>query len=96
MVCVRLPSAGMRILVLGGTSFGGRAIVDDALRADAEVTIFGRGRTGSGLLPRVARRIGDRDTGDYAALRDGSWDAVVESAGMSRGPLKAGCEEDVD
>ena len=71
----------MRILVLGGTSFVGRAIVDDALGAGAEVTIFGRGRTGAGLFPRVPRRIGDRDTGDYAALRDGSWDAVVDVSG---------------
>ncbi|AXI80891.1 NAD-dependent epimerase/dehydratase family protein [Peterkaempfera bronchialis] len=71
----------MRILVLGGTSFVGRAIVDDALRTGAEVTLFGRGRTGTDLFPGVPRRIGDRDTGDYAALRDGSWDAVVDVSG---------------
>jgi NAD(P)-dependent dehydrogenase (short-subunit alcohol dehydrogenase family) len=71
----------MRILVLGGTSFVGRAIVADALGAGAEVTIFGRGKTGAGLFPRVPRRIGDRDTGDYTALRDGSWDAVVDVSG---------------
>jgi 2'-hydroxyisoflavone reductase len=71
----------MRILVLGGTSFVGRAIVDDALGAGAEVTIFGRGRTGADLFPQVPRRIGDRDTGDYAALRDDSWDAVVDVSG---------------
>ncbi|MDX6315236.1 MAG: hypothetical protein QOF44_4700 [Streptomyces sp.] len=76
-----LLSGAMRILVLGGTSFVGRAIVDDALHAGAEVTLFGRGRTGSELFPEVPRRIGDRDTGDYAALRDGSWDAVVDVSG---------------
>ena len=74
-------SGTMRILVLGGTSFVGRAIVDDALREGAEVTLFGRGRTGTDLFPSVPRRIGDRDTGDYAALRDGSWDAVVDVSG---------------
>ena len=74
-------SGTMRILVLGGTSFVGRAIVDDALREGAEVTLFGRGRTGTELFPGVPRRIGDRDTGDYAALRDGSWDAVVDVSG---------------
>ncbi|WDT59461.1 NAD-dependent epimerase/dehydratase family protein [Streptomyces sp. G7(2002)] len=71
----------MRILVLGGTSFVGRAIVDDALRSGAEVTLFGRGRTGTELFPGLTRLIGDRDTGDYAALRDGSWDAVVDVSG---------------
>src|SRR5256886_13214208 len=71
----------MRILVLGGTSFVGRAIVEDALRAGTEVTMFGRGRTGTDLFPGVPRRIGDRDTGDYAALRDGGWDAVVDVSG---------------
>jgi 2'-hydroxyisoflavone reductase len=71
----------MRILVLGGTSFVGRAIVAEALRDGVEVTLFGRGRTGADLFPGVARRIGDRNSGDYAALRVGSWDAVVDVSG---------------
>ena len=50
----------MRILVLGGTSFVGRAIVEDALRTGAEVTVFGRGRTGTDLFPGVPRLSGDR------------------------------------
>ncbi|GAA0377177.1 NAD-dependent epimerase/dehydratase family protein [Streptomyces blastmyceticus] len=71
----------MRILILGGTSFVGRAIVEDALRDGAEVTLFGRGRTGASLFPGVPRRIGDRDTGDYTALGEGTWDAVVDVSG---------------
>ncbi|UKY51543.1 NAD-dependent epimerase/dehydratase family protein [Streptomyces inhibens] len=71
----------MRILILGGTSFVGRAIVEDALRTGAEVTLFGRGKTGTDLFPGLTRLIGDRDTGDYAALCDGSWDAVVDVSG---------------
>lgn len=71
----------MRILVLGGTSFVGRAIVDDALNAGADVTLFGRGKTGPGLFPEMTRLIGDRDAGDYSALRDGDWDAVVDVSG---------------
>jgi nucleoside-diphosphate-sugar epimerase len=71
----------MRILVLGGTSFVGRAIVEDALRSGSGVTLFGRGKTGTGLFPGLTRLIGDRDTGDYTALRDGSWDAVVDVSG---------------
>lgn len=71
----------MRILVLGGTSFVGRAITEDALRSGADVSLFGRGKTGSDLFSGVPRLIGDRDTGDYAALRGGSWDAVVDVSG---------------
>ena len=71
----------MRILVLGGTSFVGRAIVEDALGAGADVTLFSRGKTGPGLFPGLTRLIGDRDAGDYSALRDGNWDAVVDVSG---------------
>ncbi|CAM5597033.1 hypothetical protein SRIMM317S_00844 [Streptomyces rimosus subsp. rimosus] len=71
----------MHLLVLGGTSFVGRAIVEDALRTGAEVTLFGRGRTNPDLFPRLTRLIGDRDTGDHTALRAGAWDAVVDVSG---------------
>jgi 2'-hydroxyisoflavone reductase len=71
----------MRILVLGGTSFVGRAIVEQALTGGHEVTLFGRGRTGAELFPAVERRTGDRDTGDYAALAGDAWDAAVDVSG---------------
>ncbi|MQY16008.1 hypothetical protein SRB5_62000 [Streptomyces sp. RB5] len=71
----------MRILILGGTEFIGRTIAETALADGADVTLFGRGRTGTDLFPGVPRLIGDRDTGDYAALADGSWDAVVDVSG---------------
>jgi hypothetical protein len=41
----------VRILVRGGTSFVGRAIVVDAPDAGAEVNLFGRGKTGPDLFP---------------------------------------------
>ena len=71
----------MRILVLGGTSFVGRAIVDDALNAGADVTLFSRGKTCPELFPELPRLIGDRDTGDYTALGDMAWDAAVDVSG---------------
>ncbi|MEV6104166.1 NAD-dependent epimerase/dehydratase family protein [Streptomyces sp. NPDC051940] len=71
----------MRILILGGTSFIGRAIAEAALTDGADVTLFGRGRTGTDLFPGTPRLTGDRDTGDYAALADGGWDAVVDVSG---------------
>jgi 2'-hydroxyisoflavone reductase len=70
----------VRILILGGGSFVGRAIVT-ALLPDHDVTMFSRGRTGTALFPEVPRLIGDRDTGDYTALKAGAWDAVVDTSG---------------
>ncbi|MFF3115774.1 NAD-dependent epimerase/dehydratase family protein [Kitasatospora sp. NPDC057904] len=72
----------MRILLLGGTSFIGRTIADEALRSGADVTLFNRGRTNPGLFPAATRLTGDRDTGDYSALRHGGWDAVVDLSGF--------------
>ena len=68
----------MRILVLGGTAFVGRAIVDDLVARGHELTLFSRGRTGADLFPLLDKRIGDRETGDYASLGEGTWDAVVD------------------
>ena len=68
----------MRILVLGGTSFVGRAVVERALSAGHEPALFSRGVTGAELFPDVERRRGDRDAGDYASLAGGRWDAVVD------------------
>jgi 2'-hydroxyisoflavone reductase len=69
------------MLILGGTAFVGRAIAAEALQAGAEITLFGRGRTGPELFPGVPRLTGDRDTGDYEALRAGKWDAVIDVSG---------------
>ncbi|MDQ1702071.1 MAG: hypothetical protein QOF57_1323 [Frankiaceae bacterium] len=68
----------MRLLVLGGTSFVGRAIVEDALAHGHDVTVFSRGVTGAELFPGVERRRGDRTAGEYASLAGGEWDAVVD------------------
>ncbi len=64
--------------MLGGTSFVGRAIAAEALGRGDELTLFSRGITGAALFARADRRKGDRETGDYASLADGSWDAVVD------------------
>lgn len=68
----------MRVLVLGGTSFVGRAIVDDLLARGHTPVLFNRGRTGPELYPDVERVVGDRDSDDYAGLRDRHFDSVVD------------------
>ena len=68
----------MRILLIGGTRFVGRHVVEAALAAGHDVTIFHRGQTGNDLFPDVEHRIGDRNA-DLSALADGSWDATVDT-----------------
>ena len=68
----------MDVLILGGTSFVGRWIVEDLLAHGHAPTLFTRGVTGADLFPDVARRTGDRETGDYASLEGSTWDAVVD------------------
>jgi 2'-hydroxyisoflavone reductase len=70
----------MRILVLGGTIFLGRHMVDLALAAGDTVTLFTRGRHGPELFPGVERITGDRAT-DLSLLDGRTWDAVVDTSG---------------
>jgi 2'-hydroxyisoflavone reductase len=69
----------VKLLVLGGTKFLGRAIVDAALARGDEVTLFNRGLTNPGLYSQVEHVRGDRTT-DLSALEGRSWDAIVDVA----------------
>jgi 2'-hydroxyisoflavone reductase len=70
----------MKLLVLGGTVFLGRAVVDAALAAGHEVTMFNRGKNNADLYPDVEKLRGDRD-GDLTALEGRNWDAVIDTCG---------------
>jgi 2'-hydroxyisoflavone reductase len=69
----------VKLLVLGGTKFLGRAIVEAALERGDEVTLFNRGLTNPGLFPEVERVRGDR-TADLGPLAGRTWGAVVDVA----------------
>jgi 2'-hydroxyisoflavone reductase len=69
----------VRLLVLGGTAFLGRALVESALERGHEVTLFNRGRTNPELFPEAERLRGDRNE-DLSALEGREWDAVVDVA----------------
>ena len=70
----------MRLLVLGGTQFLGRHVVEAALARPHDVTLFNRGQTRPELFPEVEKLRGDRD-GDLGALEGRSFDAVVDTSG---------------
>lgn len=71
----------MKLLVLGGTIFVGRAIVDEAIERGHDVTVFHRGQRGGDLFGnRVDKILGDRD-GELEKLGDQRWDAVIDTCG---------------
>ena len=69
----------MRILVLGGTVFLGRALTDAALAGGHVVTHFHRGKS-SAPDARVETLNGDR-AGSLDALAGRAWDAVIDTSG---------------
>ena len=73
----------MRLLVLGGSQFLGRAIVDEACSRGYDVTTFSRGRSGH-HRPGTETLIGDRTKlEDLQQLARGEWDAVIDTSVLS-------------
>ena len=81
----------MKLLVLGGTKFLGRATVEAALARGHEVTLFNRGQTNSDLFPEAEKLRGDREH-DLSALEGRTWDAVVDPSGYTPGAVRASAE----
>ncbi|TMR90260.1 NAD-dependent epimerase/dehydratase family protein [Nonomuraea basaltis] len=68
----------MKVLVLGGTEFVGRAVVEEALALGWDVTVFNRGSQEPPAGVTALR--GDRSAaGGLAALKRGEWDVVVDT-----------------
>ena len=72
----------MRLLVLGGTKFLGRPVVEAALARGNEVTLFNRGRANPELFPEAEKIRGDREQ-DLSALRGRRWDCAAASTATS-------------
>lgn len=70
----------MRILIIGGTRFVGRHLVEAALARSHEVTLFNRGQSNPELFPQVRKIVGDREK-DLDQLRGQVWDAVIDVVG---------------
>lgn len=83
------------MLILGGTSFVGPAIVNEALRRGYIVTLFNRGITNPHLFPQLEKLRGDRnpDVGSgLRALRGRKWDVVVDTSGYFPRHVRASAE----
>lgn len=70
----------MRILIIGGTRFLGRHLVEAALERSHDVTLFNRGKSNPDLFPRLETIIGDREK-DVEKLKGRIWDAVIDTSG---------------
>lgn len=70
----------MNLLILGGTRFLGRALVEEALAQGDEVTLFNRGLSGPALFPHLEHIRGDRN-GGLEGLHGRTWDAVIDTCG---------------
>ena len=69
----------LRILILGGTGFTGPFQVRYALDRGHTVTVFNRGKTHPGELPKeVEQLIGDRN-GQLDALKNRQWDVAIDN-----------------
>ena len=82
----------MKLLVLGGTKFLGRATVEAALARGHEVTLFNRGQTNPELFPEAEKLRGDREH-DLSALTGRTWDAVVDPSGYVPSVVRASAEK---
>jgi nucleoside-diphosphate-sugar epimerase len=81
----------LRILILGGTQFLGRALAEDALARGHELTLFNRGKTDPGLFPEAEQLRGDRK-GNLSALEGRTWDAVIDTSGYVPAEVRAAAE----
>ena len=69
----------LRILILGGTGFTGPHQVRYALSRGHKVTVFNRGKTHPGELPKEAEQLlGDRN-GQLEALKGRQWDVCIDN-----------------
>lgn len=70
----------VNVLVIGGTKFVGRHLVQALLDRGHDVTLFNRGMTNPELFPRVERLQGDRDE-SLSLLKDRAWDVAIDTCG---------------
>ena len=70
----------MKILIIGGTIFLGRALAAAARARGCDVTLFNRGLSRPGAFPDIETVIGDRES-DLERLGGRRWDAVIDTCG---------------
>ena len=70
----------MNFLIIGGTRFLGRHLVDAARARGHTVMLFNRAKSNPGLFPELETIQGDREH-DIEKLSGRAWDAVIDTCG---------------
>src|ERR1700722_2062884 len=84
----------MKVLILGGTQFIGRHIVETLLAAGHTVSILTRGQSLDELPVEVERFRGDRDKGTpgLEALKGHTWDVCIDVSGYTARHVRSSAE----
>ena len=68
-----------KLLILGGTNFIGRNLVDTLIELNKfNITLFNRGKTNCLLFPEIKKIQGDRNTADIHGILDNNWDYIID------------------
>jgi len=81
----------MKMLLIGGTVFLGRHLIDASIERGHEVTLFNRGRHNADLYPDIEKLRGDR-SGDLSVLKGREWDAVIDTCGYVPSDVRRSAE----
>jgi 2'-hydroxyisoflavone reductase len=81
----------MKLLIIGGTVFLGRHLVEAARERGHQITLFNRGQHNPDLYPDIEKLRGDRD-GDLSTLRGLRWDAAIDTCGYVPRVVRASAE----
>lgn len=76
----------MKVLILGGTRFLGKALVEEALKRGHQITLFNRGTNKETFL-EVEQLIGNRDN-DVTQLENRKWEVVMDTCGFAPHQIK--------
>jgi 2'-hydroxyisoflavone reductase len=81
----------MQLLIIGGTVFLGRHLVEAARERGHTITLFNRGQHNPDLFPDVEKLRGDRES-NLAALAGRRWDAAIDTCGYIPRVVRASAE----
>ena len=78
-----------KTLILGGTQFIGRNLVERLQATDEyDITLFNRQKTQDNLFPDIKKITGDRETDDIKQIANDNWNYVIDISCYYPDPLK--------